>query len=213
VLRCSCVWFGKTECPPLPPPATAPQFDAARERLGFELPRLLRMLYLEVANGGFGPGYGLHPAPPAGTAGPWRGKDFSKSMRRDWDVLDHYWELCHSFITVKREPAWPRFLVPLCEWGCGIYSAVDCSTREGRIIAFETDQDGKGGLTEEEDLESPPVPAPAGSRAPARFDFPAHRPSLEDWFEAWVDGVDLFEELYPLLVGPPPKKRKRQKRA
>jgi hypothetical protein len=31
-------------------------------RLGFSLPPLLQRLYLEVADGGFGPGYGLFPA-------------------------------------------------------------------------------------------------------------------------------------------------------
>lgn len=33
----------------------------AEVQLGFELPSFLRRLYLEVGNGGFGPGYGLFP--------------------------------------------------------------------------------------------------------------------------------------------------------
>ena len=44
---------------PLPAPATPEQLSEAERRLGVELPPLLRRLYLEVANGGFGPGSGL----------------------------------------------------------------------------------------------------------------------------------------------------------
>jgi hypothetical protein len=41
------------------PPTTAAQVDTAEEALGFAIPPILRRLYTEVANGGFGPGYGL----------------------------------------------------------------------------------------------------------------------------------------------------------
>ncbi len=39
--------------------ATIGALDAAEAELGFALPALLRRLYLEVENGGFGPGAGL----------------------------------------------------------------------------------------------------------------------------------------------------------
>lgn len=41
------------------PPATEEQVQATETRLGFALPPLLRNLYLQVANGGFGPGTGF----------------------------------------------------------------------------------------------------------------------------------------------------------
>ena len=41
------------------PPVTAEQVKKTEAILGFKLPRLLTRLYVEVANGGFGPGYGL----------------------------------------------------------------------------------------------------------------------------------------------------------
>jgi len=46
---------------PLPPlaPASAEAVADAERRLGHRLPPLLRRLYREVANGGFGPGYGI----------------------------------------------------------------------------------------------------------------------------------------------------------
>jgi len=45
----------------LPPlrPASPEAVDEAEEAFGFPLPGLLRRLYAEVGNGGFGPGYGI----------------------------------------------------------------------------------------------------------------------------------------------------------
>ena len=51
---------------PLPAAATESQLADAERRLGFALPPLLRRLYAEVANGGFGPGSGI-----LGVAGGW----------------------------------------------------------------------------------------------------------------------------------------------
>lgn len=41
------------------PPATEEQLRATEQALGFPLPPLLRALYAQVANGGFGPDYGI----------------------------------------------------------------------------------------------------------------------------------------------------------
>jgi len=46
---------------PLPPPATAADFQAAEKRIGLALPEDLKQLYAQVADGGFGPGDGLAP--------------------------------------------------------------------------------------------------------------------------------------------------------
>ncbi|MGH4031337.1 hypothetical protein ACQB60_20655 [Actinomycetota bacterium Odt1-20B] len=43
----------------LPAPATEAAVTEAELVIGFPLPPLLRRLYLEVANGGFGPGEGI----------------------------------------------------------------------------------------------------------------------------------------------------------
>src|SRR5258708_13239995 len=42
-------------------PVTGEDLAQAEAQLGFGLPSFLRRLYLEVGNGGFGPGYGLFP--------------------------------------------------------------------------------------------------------------------------------------------------------
>ncbi len=41
------------------PPATEHQLRETEQELGFSLPPLLRLCYTQVANGGFGPGYGI----------------------------------------------------------------------------------------------------------------------------------------------------------
>src|SRR5688572_31077555 len=41
------------------PVALASQVAEAERALGFELPEVLKALYLQVGNGGYGPGYGL----------------------------------------------------------------------------------------------------------------------------------------------------------
>src|SRR5690349_6056273 len=45
--------------PFLYPPATEEQLQATEDAIGFSVPPLLRMLYAEIANGGFGPSYGI----------------------------------------------------------------------------------------------------------------------------------------------------------
>jgi hypothetical protein len=49
--------------PTVAPPATWAQVEAAEAALGFLIPQLLRRLYAEVGNGGFGPNYGVVGVP------------------------------------------------------------------------------------------------------------------------------------------------------
>ena len=45
--------------PKLLKPARSSELSADEESLGFRLPPLLKRIYTEIGNGGFGPGYGL----------------------------------------------------------------------------------------------------------------------------------------------------------
>src|SRR5262249_58346171 len=45
--------------PTIYPVASEASLHSAEQALGFALPQLLRQIYLEVGNGGCGPGYGL----------------------------------------------------------------------------------------------------------------------------------------------------------
>jgi hypothetical protein len=104
--------------PPLKPPASGEAIGAAEHLLGYPFPHLLRRLYTEVGNGGFGPGYGIIGLPDGdGDDGHAR-----RELRREgWNIA------C---------PA-SRSLFPLCTWGCGIYSFVDGADAEARMWAWD----------------------------------------------------------------------------
>lgn len=102
----------------LPPPATPREIQRVEASLGFGLPPTLRRVYGEVANGGFGPGYGL------------------VSIER---MAAEYEDLCKVMPPTGHE--WPDGLLPVIhhdpDWDC-----VEAST--GRVVAFyweEVDED------------------------------------------------------------------------
>ena len=90
-------------------------------------------------------------------------------------------DLFDSFsATNPDDPAWqwPDRVVPLCHWSGAVYSCVDCTTREGAVSTVD--------LTE----YSP------GLELKSLF-VPQHE-SLEGWLGAWAEGVDLWQEMFPL---------------
>ncbi|MEU8657191.1 hypothetical protein [Actinoplanes philippinensis] len=109
--------------PPLPPlePATAEAVITCEAAIGMRLPRLLRRCYLELGDGGFGPGYGLVPV--AGLAFGLR--------RPGWPV---------GF------PPEARDLLEICDWGCGIASFVDPHDPAGRMWAVDPNPPPEGEL-------------------------------------------------------------------
>ncbi len=98
---------------PLPPlePASAEAVEAAERLLGHPLPPLLRRIYLEVANGGFGPGV-------LGVEG-----GCTDDMGRtavDWLNSEEHFGL-----------------FPVAYWGCAVYSYVDCSEPSAMMWGFD----------------------------------------------------------------------------
>jgi hypothetical protein len=87
---------------------------AAEAALGYALPPLLRRLYTTVGNGGFGPGYGLLGLDGGHT-------DDGQTALSLW----------------QKSEILPRALLPICHWGCAIYSLVDCSTIDGAMWGLD----------------------------------------------------------------------------
>jgi hypothetical protein len=154
------------------PPATAAQLEESERRLGFGLPAAVRRLYGSVANGGFGPGDGLLGVVDGAV------NEFGHT------AVDHY-------LALRRDGAedprwrWPWALLPLCMWGCGIYSCVDC--RPG--------------------IAQPPmvVFAPPGDEEGLAWSFVGEGRTLPRWLRGWVAGEDLQGRTFALsrLCGPP----------
>ncbi len=109
---------------PLPAKLSDAFLDEAERNLGYGLPTLLKRLYTEVADGGFGPGYGLTP------------------FKRPLDsfegetVVSLHREFCSSD---PEDPAWewPSSYIPICDWGCAIRSCLDANSAAGSVVTFD----------------------------------------------------------------------------
>ncbi len=153
--------------PKVYPPANASQIAVAEARLGFTLPVLLHDIYARIANGGFGPGYGLLGI--EGGAGEPIGQ-------RTYNAIDLY----EAFRARRESPPWPKKLLPICHWGCEIYSCIDCALPDAPVMALDPNRHGAG---------------------PWRCDCVLHVKSFAEWLQRWLDGEDLWRSM-PLTGEP-----------
>jgi len=174
-------------------PAAPAEVDAAEAALGFGLPSLLRRLYVEIGNGGFGPGYGFIGVPTADTVA--RRRRFIENHYRniqrpredpnwwpaelvpvsDFDIVETY----RRHLTADlADPAWrwPERLAPICHLGCGMFEYVDCSDPQGPVVWFE--------------------PNPRENGDPIEDFLINLAPSLERRLEAWLADEDLMEPAF-----------------
>ena len=129
------------------PPVTMREMEQAESALGFELPSLLRRIFLDVADGGFGPGFGL----------------LRLELGEPRETLVGIYT---AFAGAPEDPM-PDCLLPICHWGCSIWSCLDCRTEERPIVTMNSDR---------------PL-ANAGR-------------TLHSWLQAWLDGVKLWDEMF-----------------
>jgi hypothetical protein len=117
-------------------PASRDQLRATEHALGFALPPLLRAVYTQVANGGFGPGEGL-----TGVQGGYAyGQDYRYATLdlaqpprwalrlADLGALGLGWDQ-HQCTTLPPR-TWPTHFVHLCYWGCGTDSYLDALSEQ-----------------------------------------------------------------------------------
>lgn len=105
-------------------PVTVDAMEEAEQSLCFSLPPLLRRLYLEVGDGGFGPGYGFLPLLKDERGDPHDSIVGWYLAAREGDRTDSGW-------------AWPAGLLPACDWGCAIMSCIDGTQAQGPVMAFD----------------------------------------------------------------------------
>src|SRR5690348_994169 len=77
--------------PEIGPPVSQEQLERCEASLGFRLPELLRRLFLEIGNGGFGPGYGLFPIPNGEATGGHTILSLYEECRRPTDSATWEW--------------------------------------------------------------------------------------------------------------------------
>jgi len=141
------------------PSIAAKGLQTAERTIGFRLPALLRALYLQVGNGGFGPEYGI-----LGTKGGAK-------------LVGHTLETCYrEMLRLCRQNSawrWPARLLPLGEFGSGCWSCVDCEYARLPIILWDPNN-------LDEDLEG------AEARENWGQSFWQQRESLTAWLEGWL---------------------------
>jgi hypothetical protein len=153
----------------LPPLATASEITEVESQLGFELPFLLKTLYMEVASGGFGPYQGFLSVPSSETAG---GLDLVRAYR---NCSGRGWQ-------------WPAHLLPVVYNGCDVYFCIDCDNAKNRVIVF----DGDLGDLEESDISEPRSEWPYPDH-PLAVCFRTRAESFEDFLEMWLaDETQLY---------------------
>jgi len=130
------------------------------ERLGFLFPPLMKRIYAEIGNEGFGPGYGLtgltNGAPD----------DTGKTAPATYEVFRS---------RDASELNWPMGLLPICHWGCGIVSCIDCIDPNFRMRIFDPN------VHEGEDWAD---------------SFFEEASGFETWIGAWASGANLWELMY-----------------
>jgi len=134
------------------PPVSEEALVALESLLPGPLPRLFRRLYAAIGDGGFGPGYGLLRL--AGVR--------------------------HEYLRFRRIYTWwPGGLIPVLEWGCGIFSCLDVAGALTPVLRYDPDV---------EEGQARRVLGP-GYVAPHLLPEAA---SLHGWLEAWLSGTPLF---------------------
>jgi SMI1 / KNR4 family (SUKH-1) len=162
------------------PPASEEQLRATETALRFLLPPVLRVLYAEVANGGFGPGGGIQ-----GVLGGYgsRADELARTIVDDyhWHCQVGYTEIEHhgpaqlidlssaakqgKYGSGKEDlllphRVWPEQLLSLEDLGCCMKACLDCKT--GRVLCV----------------------APSGNDE--EYEIGPIAPSLEDYLERWL---------------------------
>jgi hypothetical protein len=100
-------------------PLSLVEIERSEKAIGHSLPPLLKLLYLEVGNGGFGPGFGLLPLAPSG------------ELKEGRFVIDIYFQY-------QRLKNWSDTVLPCTSWGCGILSCLDLeSGNDPQVYRFE----------------------------------------------------------------------------
>ena len=109
------------------PPIPLERLAMAEAEFGFSLPEFMRQLYLQVGNGGFGPGYGLFPLGESSA---------------DYEMIETYARMVSTNIPPPDRP-WPKEFVLIADWGCGIYSSLNW--QKGSVHRFNGDlhEDGQ----------------------------------------------------------------------
>ena len=109
------------------PPLSISEVELVEAQLGFKLPTLVRRLCTEIADGGYGPAWGINRVkhPPNLPFGP------------EWEIemsVESWHRLYQTENVRARQPAYPERFIRFCEVGCNISICVDCTLDSGALF-------------------------------------------------------------------------------
>jgi|GEM_PF-1269796 len=170
---------GLSPAPSIKAKATAEDIEKLKNEIKIPIPELLIDILTNVGNGGFGPGYGLYSVQEIIAL-------YNEKMADD-------------------DARWLPECLPICTWGCDIYSCIDCEDPDFPVYFYDmgddhccdnvsyevTDKDGNllsSGSTgehhhEEEENDEDEV------------NFHWHKEHFEDFMVDWVNAVDLWVDM------------------
>lgn len=140
------------------PKITDKEIAAIEAELELELPSTIRRIYTEIGDGGFGPGYGFLKMRGSGRFSDLSVVELYKEFREE-DPTDPSW-------------IWPKDLLLVTHWGCGIMTGVNCLT--GRVAVYD----------------------PNSYQSDLSDSLFFQNCDIDEWLEKWCDGVNLWKELY-----------------
>lgn len=113
------------------PPLRQESLEELEHEFGFRFPTLVRRLYTEVADGGYGPSWGINRLrqPPNVPIDP----AYSEMMSiESWYRRDRiHWQ------GGQPPEYWPHPFIRFCESGCNIFIGVDCSSDQGTVVMYD----------------------------------------------------------------------------
>lgn len=152
------------------PPLTEAAIAACEKKMGVKLPELVRLIYSRVANGGVGPGEAMLGLTEDGLV-----DDREQSASSLYELWINSKEVVEDFDDEEGDVVleWIPGVVPICYWGCAVYTVLDCNPREGRMVYCDLTgaqvnfkEEWKSG--DEGIFERPGVP-------------------FQEWISAWLD--------------------------
>ncbi|WP_416986886.1 hypothetical protein [Streptomyces sp. T028] len=149
---------------PLFPPVSLADFEIAESRVGRRLPKLLRRVYTEVANGGFGPDAGLECLTD--------GNREQGRMRERPSAVRVYERNCAAGL--------PTSWFELAYGGCTMHWHVSLAAVNNPVLLHDTDG-------WDPDLHWDPDDGPHDGLRHAT-------PSLRRWLWTWADGENVWDE-------------------
>lgn len=153
------------------PVAPSRLVESTEKKLGFRLPELLRRIYSEVGNGGFGPFYGFVGLDGGATLG--EGKTLVAIYKGLRNLKSENWLW-----------KWPDRLLPICSFGCGCWVCVDCKDPGLPLFLFDPNN-------LQEDLE--------GNEAKVNWAnaFWNMGELFPKWLDGWLKGKAFKEPKWP----------------